>query len=68
MSFTPQDLVHYLQAASGAIPDDGDRKGIYLVVEEDNDLIEKLWTGSEIRPGLYRVGCEEGHAGAVPVE
>lgn len=73
MNFTPQDLVHCLQVTSGAIPDDNQdqdqTREIYLLVEEDNDLIEKLWTGNEInRPGICRVGREEGFAGGVFVE
>jgi len=51
MNFTPQDLVHYLLAAAGAIP--LDKPGIYLVSEEDNDLIEKLWTGTEIADQVF---------------
>ncbi|KAK6523359.1 hypothetical protein TWF281_001339 [Arthrobotrys megalospora] len=46
MDFTWQDLVDYLLALSGAIPEEG--TGIYLLYEEDNCLIEKLWSGSEV--------------------
>ncbi|RFU31366.1 hypothetical protein B7463_g4984, partial [Scytalidium lignicola] len=51
MHFTPQDLVHYLLAAAGAIP--LDESGIYLVSEEDSDLIEKFWTGTEITDQVF---------------
>ena len=51
MGFTPDDLVHYLCAAAGAIP--LDTSGIYLVFEEDNDLIEKLWTGTELADQVF---------------
>lgn len=51
MDFTPLDLVHYLQAAAGAIP--LDTTGIYLITEEDNDLIENLWTGIEIADPVF---------------
>ncbi|KAI0449237.1 hypothetical protein F5B21DRAFT_494987 [Xylaria acuta] len=51
MNFTPQDLVQYLKAASGAIP--LDKPGIYLVSEEAGDLIEKCWTGIEIADQVF---------------
>lgn len=51
MDFTPQDFVHYLLAAAGAIT--LDNLGIYLVSEKDNDLIEKLWTGTEIADQVF---------------
>ncbi|KAI1118533.1 hypothetical protein F5Y14DRAFT_217786 [Nemania sp. NC0429] len=51
MNFTPQDLVQYLKAASGAIP--LDESGIYLVSEEDGDLLEKHWTGIEIADQVF---------------
>ncbi|EGD87059.1 hypothetical protein H112_05581 [Trichophyton rubrum D6] len=70
MDFKPQDFVHYLLAAAGAFPHD--QPGISLISEEDGDLIEKLWTGTEIAnqvfvasdvrkntPGLYLLGEEE---------
>jgi hypothetical protein len=46
MDFKPQDLIRYLLASGGAVPED--KRGIYLLFEEANELIEKLWTGSEI--------------------
>lgn len=46
MDFSQQDLVNYLLAASGNIP--LDKPGVYLVSEEDGDLIEKLWTGAQV--------------------
>ncbi|GAM33761.1 hypothetical protein TCE0_013f00897 [Talaromyces pinophilus] len=49
MDFTAQDLVYYLSAAAGAMSQDHMQHGIYLVYEEDGELIEKLWTGSEIK-------------------
>ncbi|KAK6538244.1 hypothetical protein TWF694_011123 [Orbilia ellipsospora] len=45
MDFTWQDLVDYLLALSGAMPEE--HSGVYLLYEEDNCLIEKLWSGSE---------------------
>lgn len=51
MNFTLQDLVHYFLAAAGANP--FDKPGIYLVAEEDNDLVEKLWTGIEIGDQVF---------------
>lgn len=46
MEFALQDLVDYLLAAAGNIP--LDKSGIYLISEEDGDLVEKFWTGAEI--------------------
>ena len=51
MSFTAQDLVYYLLAAAGAVP--LNKPGIYLVSEEDNDLVEKRWTGTEIADQVF---------------
>lgn len=51
MDFTWQDLVDYLLAPSGAIPQES--SGIYLLDEEDNCLIEKLWSGSEILEQVF---------------
>ncbi|KAK6329889.1 hypothetical protein TWF718_003316 [Orbilia javanica] len=51
MDFTWQDLVNYLLAPSGAIPQD--IPGIYLLSEEDNCLIEKLWCGSGISEQVF---------------
>ncbi|KAK2882526.1 hypothetical protein FQN49_000252 [Arthroderma sp. PD_2] len=70
MDFKPQDFVHYLLAAAGAFP--LDKPGVFLISEEDGDLIEKLWTGTEIAdqvlvatdvrentPALYLLGDDE---------
>ncbi|KAK6499520.1 hypothetical protein TWF506_004150 [Arthrobotrys conoides] len=51
MDFTWQDLVDYLLALSGAIPEEG--SGIYFLYEEDNCLIEKLWSGTEILEQVF---------------
>ncbi|KAF3173248.1 hypothetical protein EYR41_010027 [Orbilia oligospora] len=46
MDFTWQDLVDYLLALSGAIPEES--PSIHLLYEEDNLLIEKLWFRSKL--------------------
>lgn len=51
MNFSPQDVVEYLRAAAGAMP--LDKPGIYLVSEEDNDLVEKFWTGTELADQVF---------------
>ncbi|KAK7712167.1 hypothetical protein SLS57_007843 [Botryosphaeria dothidea] len=51
MNFTPQDLTHYLLSAGGAIT--SDERGVYLVSESKNDLVEKLWTGTEISDQVF---------------
>ncbi|KDB28230.1 hypothetical protein H109_00013 [Trichophyton interdigitale MR816] len=70
MDFNIQDFVHYLLAAAGAFRHD--QPGTYLISEEDGDLVEKLWTGTEIAnqvfvasdvrkntPALYLLGKEK---------
>ncbi|OJJ46601.1 hypothetical protein ASPZODRAFT_142408 [Penicilliopsis zonata CBS 506.65] len=54
MNFSPQDLVHYFSAAAGAFP--LDKPGIYLVSEDEEDLVEKLWTGTEIKDEFWIAG------------
>ncbi|KAK6354003.1 hypothetical protein TWF730_008423 [Orbilia blumenaviensis] len=51
MDFTWQDLVNYLSAPAGAIPQE--IPGIYLLSEEDNCLIEKLRCGSEVSAQVF---------------
>ncbi|KAI9934519.1 hypothetical protein ASPWEDRAFT_30884 [Aspergillus wentii DTO 134E9] len=51
MDVTLHDLALYFTAATGAMPPDG--SGMYLVSEEDGDLIEKLWTGHEVREQVF---------------
>ncbi|KAF3244061.1 hypothetical protein TWF192_007867 [Orbilia oligospora] len=46
MDFTWQDLVDYLLALSGAMPEES--SSIHLLYEEDNLLIEKLWFKSKL--------------------
>jgi hypothetical protein len=48
---TPQDLTLSLLAAGDAeAPGDS---GTYLLYEKNNDLFEKLWTGSEVESETY---------------
>jgi hypothetical protein len=51
MSFTPEDIVLYFKAASGAIP--SDQPGIYLVSEDGGDLIERHRIGAELRDQTF---------------
>lgn len=51
MDVTLQDFAHYLSASAGAMSPD--ESTMCLIVEEDGDLIEKMWTGTEVSDQVF---------------
>lgn len=51
MDVSLQDFAHYLAAPAGAMS--RDETAMCLITEEDSDLIEKLWTGTEVSDQVF---------------
>jgi hypothetical protein len=51
MDVSLQDFARYLAASAGAMSPD--ESTMCLIVEEDGDLIEKMWTGTEVSDQVF---------------
>ena len=51
MEVSLHDIAYFLKVATGALS--FDESTLYYVVEEDGNLIEKHWTGTELRDRVF---------------